>query len=89
VLEGAVAPGGKLAPAQAAGFTVDAGAEALLARRPEAVELVRAVGLGEDLVHPTTAAAGVWSRGMVRPLPAGHVLGVPLDLSAAAAAAGC
>jgi oxygen-dependent protoporphyrinogen oxidase len=79
VLERAARPGGKLAPAQLAGFTVDAGAEALLARRPEAVDLVRAVGLGEDLVHPQTAAAGLWSRGLVRPLPAGHVLGVPLD----------
>jgi oxygen-dependent protoporphyrinogen oxidase len=58
---------------------VDAGAEALLARRPEAVDLVRAVDLGADLVHPQTAVAGLWSRGLVRPLPAGHVLGVPLD----------
>ena len=82
VLERAARPGGKLAPAEVAGFTVDAGAEALLARRPEAVDLVRAVGLGEDLVHPATSAAGVWSRGMVRPLPTGHVMGVPLDLPA-------
>jgi oxygen-dependent protoporphyrinogen oxidase len=82
VLERAARPGGKLAPAEVAGFTVDAGAEALLARRPEAVDLVRAVGLGADLVHPQTSAAGVWSRGLVRPLPAGHVMGVPLDLAA-------
>jgi oxygen-dependent protoporphyrinogen oxidase len=82
VLERAARPGGKLAPLELAGFTVDAGAEALLARRPEAIDLVRAVGLGGDLVHPQTAAAGVWSRGLVRPLPSGHVLGVPTDLRA-------
>jgi oxygen-dependent protoporphyrinogen oxidase len=46
------------------------------------VDLVRAVGLGADLVHPQTTAAGVWTRGLVRPLPAGHVMGVPLNLTA-------
>jgi oxygen-dependent protoporphyrinogen oxidase len=84
VLEAGRSIGGKLRLIEVAGLTLDGGAEALLARRPEAVELVRRVGLGDDLVHPVTTAAGVWTRGMVRPLPTGHVFGIPTDLRAAA-----
>ncbi len=84
VLEGAGSIGGKLRLIEVAGLSLDGGAEALLARRPEAVELVRQVGLGDDLVHPATTAAGVWTRGMVRPLPRGPVFGIPTDLRAAA-----
>ncbi len=84
VLESGPTIGGKLRLIDVAGLTLDGGAEALLARRPEAVDLVRRVGLGEDLVHPVSTAAGVWTRGMVRPLPTGHVFGIPTDLRAAA-----
>lgn len=79
VLEGAKRVGGKLALGEVGGLTLDLGAEALLNRRPEAVDLARAVGLGEDLVHPRTTSAGVWTRGKVRPLPAAQVMGVPAD----------
>jgi len=84
VLETSPRVGGKLALVEIAGVTLDAGAEALLARRPEAVDLVHRVGLGADLVEPATTAAGIWTRGLVRPLPRGHVFGVPTDLRAAA-----
>jgi len=76
--------GGKLRVGQVAGLPVDEGAEAILARRPEGTELARAVGLGAELVHPATTAAAVWTRGALRPLPAGHVMGVPTDLRALA-----
>ena len=79
VLEATDRVGGKLELAEVAGTTVDVGAESILFRRPEGVELARAVGLGDDLVHPTTTAARVWSRGRLAPLPR-SVLGVPADL---------
>lgn len=41
--------GGKLLAGEIAGAPVDLGAESLLARRPEAVALARAVGLGDRL----------------------------------------
>lgn len=84
VLEAAPRVGGKLGQAEVGGITVETGAESVLARRPEAVDLIGAVGLGEDLVHPATHSAGVWSRGHVRPLPAEQVMGVPSDLAALA-----
>ncbi|WP_035794134.1 protoporphyrinogen oxidase [Kitasatospora mediocidica] len=77
--------GGKLLVGEVGGVQVDLGAEAMLARRPEAVELAREVGLADFLEPPTTAKAAVWSRDALRPLPAGQLMGVPGDLEALAA----
>ncbi|MGW0226938.1 protoporphyrinogen oxidase [Actinopolymorpha singaporensis] len=84
ILEGSPRVGGKLATAELAGIPVDTGAEAMLSRRPEAVELARAVGLGDALRHPATTSASVWTRGGLRPLPAGTVMGIPADQAAVA-----
>jgi oxygen-dependent protoporphyrinogen oxidase len=80
VLEGSPRLGGKLAVSQIAGIAVDEGAEALLARRPEGTDLIRAAGLGGQLVQPGTTAAGIWTRGQLHPLPRRQFLGVPADL---------
>ena len=45
VLEAGPSVGGKLALAEVGGVTVDVGAEAMLYRRPEAVQLARDAGL--------------------------------------------
>ncbi|WP_378784466.1 protoporphyrinogen oxidase [Nonomuraea fastidiosa] len=81
VLEGSPRIGGKLYASEVAGVSVDAGAEAMLARRPEGKELAKAVGLGDDLVLPGTTRSAVYSRGAVRYLPKGQVMGVPADLA--------
>ena len=80
VLEGSPQLGGKLSLAEVAGCAVDVGAEALLARRPEGTDLVRAAGLGDELIPPGTTAARIWSRGVMHPLPARQFMGVPADL---------
>ncbi|MFC8422191.1 protoporphyrinogen oxidase [Streptomyces sp. NPDC057236] len=77
VLEASDRVGGKLLPGEIAGARVDLGAESLLARRPEAVGLARAVGLADRLQPPATATASLWTRGALRPMPKGHVMGVP------------
>ncbi|MFH8620029.1 protoporphyrinogen oxidase [Streptomyces sp. NPDC017979] len=69
--------GGKLHRGEIAGAPVDLGAESMLARRPEAVDLARAVGLGDRLQAPATSTASIWTRGTLRPMPRGHVMGVP------------
>ncbi len=79
VLEGAPQLGGKLSVAEVAGYAVDVGAEALLARRPEGTGLIRAAGLDGELVSPGTTAARIWSRGAMHPLPARQFMGVPAD----------
>lgn len=84
VLEAGSAVGGKLKASEIAGVAVDEGAEAMLARRPEGLELVRDLGLAERLVYPGTTTAAIWSRGALHDLPTGHVMGVPADLVALA-----
>ena len=78
LLEASPEVGGKLRSAQVAGLTVDVGAEAMLARRPEGVDL--AASLGVDVVHPTTATSSIFSRGALRPMPR-SLMGVPFDLA--------
>ncbi|MGH3333421.1 MAG: protoporphyrinogen oxidase, partial [Nocardioidaceae bacterium] len=83
VLEGSPSIGGKLALAEVAGITVDVGAESMLNRRPEAVQLARRMGLGDRLVHPATTSANLWSRGQMVPMPR-TLMGVPTDARALA-----
>ncbi|HZE30564.1 MAG TPA: protoporphyrinogen oxidase [Actinoallomurus sp.] len=84
VLEGAAEVGGKLRVSEVAGLPVDEGAEAMLARRPEGLELVRELGLGDRMVYPGTTSAAIWSRGALHDMPTGHIMGVPADLGALA-----
>ncbi|MFD3722551.1 protoporphyrinogen oxidase [Streptomyces sp. NPDC058674] len=85
LLEAGSRLGGKLRAGELAGAPVDLGAESVLARRPEALDLARAVGLGDALRSPATATAHLWTRGALRPMPRGHVMGVPGDLGPLAA----
>ncbi len=80
VLEADGRLGGKLLTGAVGGRAVDLGPDAFLARRPEAVELCRELGLADELVAPGSRTAYVWARGRLRPLPAGLALGVPTRL---------
>src|SRR5436190_21060904 len=72
--------GGKVQSSPFDGGILDEAADAFLARVPEGVDLCRELGLEGDLVSPTARRAHVWSRGALRLLPEGQVLGVPTDL---------
>ena len=77
--------GGKVHTSPFAGHPVDEGADAFLLRVPWALDLARELGLEPEIVHPAERRAYIWSRGELRPMPAEHVLGVPLDLDDLAA----
>ena len=77
VLEGSDRVGGKLRTEEVAGVRVDVGAEAMLNRRPEGVELARELGL--EVLHPALASSRIWTRGELRRLPR-SLMGVPLDV---------
>ncbi|WP_051571981.1 protoporphyrinogen oxidase [Cryptosporangium arvum] len=85
VIEQAGSVGGKLRTGRVAGVPIEDGAESFLLRVPEGKALAERVGLGADLVSPTASGATVWVDGSLRALPAGTVLGVPVDLEAVAA----
>jgi protoporphyrinogen/coproporphyrinogen III oxidase len=77
LLEGSPRTGGKLRLEEVGGVSVDVGAEAMLARRPEGVALVRELGL--PVVHPVATRSQLWSRDALRPMPR-SLMGVPLDV---------
>ncbi|HEY8480658.1 MAG TPA: protoporphyrinogen oxidase [Spirillospora sp.] len=85
VLEGSPRIGGKLRVSEIAGLPVDEGAESMLTRRPEGLDLVADLGRRDDLVDPGTTSSAIYSRGALRPIPSGQVMGVPSDLRALAA----
>ena len=69
--------GGKLRTETVAGVSVDVGAEAMLARRPEGIALAEALGMA--IVHPTRASSRILSYGQLRPMPR-SIMGVPMDV---------
>jgi len=76
--------GGRIDTSPFAGVDhVDEGADAFLARVPEAVALATRVGLGDDLVSPEAVGAAVWHDGL-HPIPEGLLLGVPGRIGALA-----
>ena len=68
---------GKLDRVDLADQAFDTGPEAVLARVPEALELVRDLGLADELVAPQTTQASIVLPEGRFPLPPGTVQGVP------------
>jgi oxygen-dependent protoporphyrinogen oxidase len=85
VLEGAGRIGGKLSASDVAGVPMDEGAEALLARRPEGIDLITATGLAGHLVPAGVTSSAICTRGALRPLPRRQFMGVPADIDELAA----
>lgn len=74
--EGAVV-GGSLATTEFAGRTIDLGADGFLARRPEALDLIRELGCDDRLEAISASGASIWLRGALDELPEGLALGIP------------
>ena len=77
VLEAGDRPGGSIDESVIGGLTVDSGPDGFVARDPAAAELCRRIGLGAELVTPTSSGAYVLGDGGLLPFPHRSVLGVP------------
>jgi len=77
VVEAARRLGGPLHSEAFSGRVVDVGPDAFLGRRPEAAGLCRELGLGDELVAVGASGASLYTRGRLRALPGGLMLGVP------------
>jgi oxygen-dependent protoporphyrinogen oxidase len=71
--------GGKIAAVDVGGLALEAGPDSLLARKPWAVDLVRELGMGSDLVPSSTARTHIWSEHGLIPFPSGP-FGISTDL---------
>lgn len=80
VLEATDRVGGKLRSEEVGSIALDLGADSFLARQPHVERLVRRLGLGGELVAPATSRVSVWTRGRLRHLPSGTILGVPTEV---------
>lgn len=77
VIEASSRVGGSLAIEQFARRSVDLGADGFLARRPEAVDLVRELGWSDRLESVDASGASIYLRGALDELPVGLALGIP------------
>ncbi len=81
VFETSERPGGRIGGTAFAGLDmIDSGADAFLARVPDATELAAEVGLADELVSPEPVHAAVWYDALHR-IPDGLLLGVPGHLA--------
>ena len=71
--------GGALTTADFAGRRIDLGADGFLARRPEAVALVRDLGWLDRLEAIDASGVSLWLHGALHELPSGLVLGLPVS----------
>ena len=78
ILESAPRAGGVILSERIDGFTIDAGPDALLTQKPEAIKLCQELGLGDRLM-PTKLPrlAYIQRDGRLHALPAASVLGIP------------
>ena len=81
LLEATNRVGGKILTTEFAGLDFDMGADAMLDRGGWVRTLCAQLGLGDRLTSPSTRRALVHSRGQLRPLPLGAVLGVASGVS--------
>lgn len=71
--------GGKIVSAREQGFVVEGGPDSFITQKTSALELCRALGLGNDLIGTNDVARQVfvWSRGKLRMMPEGVMLIIP------------
>lgn len=78
LFEGSPRLGGLVRTEHVAGFTIEAGADSMLAQKRAAVDLCSELGLEGRLISPNNPkTAFVLHRGTLHPLPAPAMLGIP------------
>ncbi len=83
VIEQSTRWGGKLDHTVVDEVSLDTGAESVLARRPEALALIEALGLAGERVYPTAAKPQLLVGGRLHAMPP-SLQGVPVDVEALA-----
>ncbi|MGH9372020.1 MAG: protoporphyrinogen oxidase [Vicinamibacterales bacterium] len=69
--------GGLILTEQVSGFTIDGGADSLLAQKPAAIQLCTELGLAHRLMHTTPPRTAFVLKKRLHALPSPSVLGIP------------
>lgn len=77
LLEASQRLGGKMSSVRLGEFDLEAGADSFVVRKPQAVDLCRELGLGEELVVPASTATFVRVGDRLVPFPRRSSFGVP------------
>ena len=80
VLESSNRLGGKIVSSPFGGVNVDEGPDAFLARVPDAINLCKELGIDSAFISTASKGAFIATRGKLRRLPDGLMLGVPTRL---------
>jgi oxygen-dependent protoporphyrinogen oxidase len=80
LLESSNRLGGKIQTLVRDGFIMEQGPDSFLERKKSASQLVRDLGLADELVHNQTGQAYILHRDQLLPIPEGAVMGVPTRL---------
>lgn len=72
--------GGKIQTITQDGYVMERGPDSFLERKPSAAQLVRDVGLEDQLVRNEIGQAYILRRGRLLPIPEGAVMGVPTEV---------
>ncbi|WP_099223437.1 protoporphyrinogen oxidase [Listeria costaricensis] len=74
--------GGKFETVKRDGFLIEKGPDSFLARKPAGIELIRELGLTDQLVTNSTGQSFIFHDGKLHPIPEGAVMGIPTDQAA-------
>ncbi|GGE44578.1 protoporphyrinogen oxidase [Pullulanibacillus camelliae] len=77
LFEEAATVGGKISTERRDGFVIERGPDSILKRKPEALELIKYLGLEADLVSNQTGQSYILKEDQLHPIPEGSVMGVP------------
>jgi protoporphyrinogen/coproporphyrinogen III oxidase len=77
VIEGSERLGGKIETITEDGFVIERGPDSYLARKTIMTDLIKEIGLGDDLVSNNTGQAYILHNNRLHPIPEGAVMGVP------------
>ncbi|TAL72608.1 MAG: protoporphyrinogen oxidase [Rhodanobacter sp.] len=80
LLESAPRLGGKIRTTTRDGFLIEHGPDSFVASKPAAGQLVRDLGLADDLVRSHTGQAFIARGDRLYPIPAGTMMGIPVRL---------
>ena len=72
--------GGKIHSDYVDGFTMETGADSIVARYPGVLELIREVGFEDELVYNETGISYIHTNNELHAIPAGSTFGIPMSI---------